>query len=165
MKKLLLAGMIATSIFAQNIKTNDGIIGFDVGRTTTNASSKNYVEVKIGKYFYDENIYQISNRIYISGLITTPSTQRLGIGKVNLDWIWNTIPYIKPFMGFSTGYLYNKDDSANSTSLVGFQAGALLYLGTTVEFEAGISIDRPTQNKDVWTENLKKIYAGITFSF
>jgi len=165
MKKLLLAGAIFTSIFAQNLKTNDVFIGLSAGRTTTNSDHKTYGEFKIGKYFYDKNIYNISNRIYISGLATTSSEKQFGIAKANLDWIWTTIPYLKPFIGVDAGYLYYKDDSSKSTGVYGFKLGALIYLGDTLELEAGINVDKATQNSDFWTSNLKKVYGGINFSF
>ncbi len=167
MKKMLFMILCLTSIWAAGVKTNY-FIGIDYGNLTisNNDDTENYIEAKVGGYFYDKNIYLISNRLYLSGAKILTDNTSFYISKLNLDWIWNQIPYIKPFVGVSGGYLYySYNTNKYSSGTYGLQAGILLYLGNYVELEIGGNIDHATQHTDVWKDNLKKIYGGINFSF
>jgi len=167
MKKLLLIFSLLNILFANNIKNENffGIYGGDL-TISDRDNTKTYVGIKIGGYFYDKNMYLISNRIYLSSAKVLTSSTSFYINNLNLDWIWNQIPYIKPFIGISGGYLYYSYSTNNySSGIYGMQVGALLYLGNSVELEIGGKIDHTTQHQDVWRDNLKKIYGGINFSF
>ena len=73
--------------------------------------------------------------------------------------------FLKPFIGINAGYVYNHSNTDNSTSTVGFKAGLLLYLGNHIEIEGGLSSNRPLENKNIWTDNIKSAYASINISF
>ena len=163
MKKLLFVFLFITSILADNIKTNY-FIGAEGGviKYTSNTSKENIFGLKIGGYFYDKNIYKISNRLYITIDKSEYRNTNNIIANLNLDWIWTQIPYIKPFIGISAGYLY---ESTYPTSLYGFNSGIIIYIGDIVELEFGGKINRPLENNDIYTDNFKQLYGSINFSF
>jgi len=167
MKKLLFLVFFVTSLFSDTLKT-DNFIGIYAGNLTIvdRDNTETYVGVKIGGYFYDKNSYLISNRIYLSISKVLTNNTSFYINNLNLDWIWNQIPYIKPFIGLSGGYLYYSYGTNNfSSGIYGIHSGILIYLGSNLELEIGGNIDHPTQHRDVWKDNLKKVYGGINFSF
>ena len=163
MKKILLILLFITSVFANNIK-NDYFIGFGYGSTklTSKSDAENSLEMKLGTYFYDPNIYNISNRVYLNLLKTkTNDNDRIYLSNLQLDWIWTQMP-IKPFLGLSFGYLYHKD---NPSGTYGLGAGILFYLGSILEIEIGGHINHPSENSTAWPDNVKTIYGSINFSF
>jgi hypothetical protein len=168
MKKLLFVLLlIINSLNANEIK-NSYFIGGDYGELTItdNKNTQNYVEAKIGTYFYDPNIYLISNRVYLSGSKVLTDNSSFYTAKFNLDWVVNNIPFVKPYFGMSGGYVYFMAGSTNySTATYGFQTGLLIYLGNNIELEVGGSTDKVTQKTDKWTSALKKVYGGINISF
>jgi hypothetical protein len=169
MKKLLFVCLFITSILAGNIKTDDTIIGIHTGsiKLSNDTDSEKDIGVKLGYYFYDPNKYIISNRLYFEASRILKDNSSLYSGELNLDWIFNQLNYIKPFIGANLGYLYDNDNNDNSTSFYGFNAGILIYLGDFIELEGGAKINHPLNNdtKDLYPDNFKKIYGSINFSF
>jgi len=167
MKKFIMFFILLTSLYSQNIK-NNYFIGANYGDLTIidNDNTEQYAEGKIGTYFYDENPYLINNRFYLSGAKVLTNNTSFYITKLNLDWIWNQIPFIKPFIGVSAGYIYYAYSTNNySSGSYGMQAGVLIYLGNHLELEVGGNVDKATEHTDVWTSTLKKLYGGINISF
>ena len=131
-----------------------------------NDNTQTYVEGKVGFYFYDPNPYLINNRLYLSGSKVLTDNTSFYTAKLSLDWVFNNIPFIKPYVGLNGGYIYNMAGKNNySSGSYGFQAGVLLYIGSYIELEIGGSTDKATQHTDIWQKNLKKIYAGLNISF
>jgi hypothetical protein len=169
MKKILFFLLIVTSLFGGEVKES-WFIGGSFGELTIvdNDNTQNYAEGKVGFYFYDENIYSISNRIYLSGSKVFSDNTSFYTGKLSLDWLYNDLPlsFIRPFIGISGGYTYYAYGKNNySTPTYGMQAGLLLYLGQHIELELGGSSDKATDNTEVWTKAFKKLFAGINISF
>jgi hypothetical protein len=167
MKKLILIGLAVGSLFAANIKQNDVFIGGTYGYISSAVTKDNIAGIRIGKYFYDTNPYNISNRYYLEVSKTLENNNKISlyIANANLDWLIDMGSFLKPFVGINTGYVYNDSNTDNSTSTVGLKAGLLLYLGDSIEIEGGISTNKPLQKKDVWTDNIKSAYASINISF
>jgi len=169
MKKLILIGLAVGSLFAPNIKQNDVFIGGTYGYISSSVVKDNIAGIRIGKYFYDTNPYNISNRYYleVSKTLENNDNKKLSlyIANANLDWLIDMTSFLKPFIGINAGYVYNHSNTDNSTSTVGLKAGVVLYLGNNIEIEGGASTNRPLQKKDVWTNNIKSAYASINISF
>ena len=169
MKKLILIGLAVGSLFAPNIKQNDVFIGGTYGYISSSVVKDNIAGIRIGKYFYDTNPYNISNRYYleVSKTLENNDNKKLSlyIANANLDWLIDMTSFLKPFIGINAGYVYNHSNTDNSTSTVGFKAGLLLYLGNHIEIEGGLSSNKPLENKNIWTDNIKSAYASINISF
>ena len=166
MKKILIFLMFITLSVANNIKESV-FIGGDYGliKVNNNQASDKYASGKIGFYFYDENEYLISNRIYVSVANVFKDDVDFGIAKLNLDWIWNQIPFIKPFIGVNGGFIYYSDNNGDTTSSsIGMKGGFLFYLGNHIELEIGGELTHP-DSEDKFPENFKQIYGGVNISF
>jgi len=166
MKKLVFMLLATSAIWAGNIKTNN-FIGIFAGsdKLTSNTSAENYIGAKFGYYFYEHNKYNLSNRVYLNVNKILKDNSSLYEANINLDWIFNQISFLKPFIGVNAGYLYDNDNNDNSTSSYGFNAGILVYLGDAIELEAGVKIQHPLDNSNIWPNNFKKVYGGINISF
>jgi len=169
MKKIVLAILFVSSIFAQNIKTG-WFAGIEGGRTTTqtNDVTDTFFGIKLGTHFYDKNIYAISNRVYGSLDRVTQTNSDFYKAQFNVDWIFNSLDYIKPFIGANLGYIYfndNTNDTSHSTGTYGFQTGLLFYIGDIVELEIGAKLDYAVNDNTFWQDTLKSGYASLNFSF
>ena len=165
MKKILAILLFITLGLADTPKTNT-FIGADYGliKINDNQSSDEFVRGKLGFYFYDENKYLISNRLYLSGANVFKDNVDFFITKLNLDWIWNQIPFIKPFIGVNGGYVYYDDTTTTSSFAVGMKAGILLYLSNHLELEMGGEVTHP-DDQSKFPNNFEQLYGGINISF
>jgi len=168
MKKVVFLVMLISSLFSKDIIKDGYFVGGSYGdlTITDRDNTESYVEAKIGSYFYSDNKYHISNRFYLEVAKMLTENTSFYTTNIKLDWVWNDLPYIKPFIGFSGGYIYYSYQTSNySSGSYGLQSGILIYLGNNFEIEIGGSTSKATQNTDVWKNTLKKIYAGINISF
>ncbi len=166
MKKILALLMFISLGLANNIKQSV-FIGGDYGtiKTNNNQSSDNYARGKIGFYFYDENQYLISNRLYLSGAKVFKYNVDFIITKLNLDWIWNQIPFIKPFIGVNGGYIYySENNNDTSSASIGMKGGLLFYVGDNIELEMGGEVTHP-ESENKFPKNFKQVYGGLNISF
>jgi len=167
MKKLLFVFLFISSIWAGNIKTDNTIFGIEGGsfKLSDNSSTDRCIGVKLGYYFYEQNPYLLSNRLYFTGSRILKNDASLYMGEINLDWLFNNLDYLKPFVGVNVDYLYDNDTNSNSTAAYGFNAGIIIYLGSFIELEGGAKTYRPLSNSNLYPNNFKKIYGSINFSF
>ena len=165
MKKLMVAVLFLTSVLFADVVKDGYFVGINSGsiKYTEDSKNENMKSIKIGMHFYDENRFLISNRLYLNVDKSKRGDENVVIGNINLEWIWNKIPFVKPFIGFGTGYMYKTKDSVGFFSV---GTGILIYLGENIELEGGLRVYNPSkQGSDDWPDKIKKAYAGINISF
>jgi len=163
-KTLLVTLMILSSIYANDIKSNNFFMSVNYGKLKI-YSSTNYKSLKIGYYFYDPNIYLLNNRIYVD-ISKVNSNAKFYITSLKLDWISNKNSIIKPYLGVSTGYIYYKYNQIDSsTSTYGFQAGIMLDIIKHISLDMSGSWQKAYKKQNIWKKPIKSGEVGLEISF
>ena len=167
MRKVLLVLLWMVSMFGMEIK-DSYFIGGGKGLVLVNKDNtkkNDFIEFKVGRYFYDSNIYNISNRIYLGTSRVLADDISFYTANINLDWI-KPIGFLGPFLGLNIGYIYySENDKDYSSANYGINFGVLFYIGGHFEFEVSAGIDTPTDKNEKLNSNIKKGYAGVNISF
>jgi len=163
MKKILAALLFVSIAFSSNIKDDTYFLGFGGGKIKI-LSTESTASVNFGYYFYDPNIYKITNRIYLN-FNYIDSDADFYITNLKLDWI-KSGDIFSPFLGVSVGYLYfDQNNNDYSTNIWGFQGGLMLSLGSVIDIELSASWQKAFEKKNIWNNNIKNVSAGININF
>ena len=167
MKKMMfIILLLISALSAADIKKSEWFVGGNFGYMTADTDKSHYGEIKFGTYFYDENIYHISNRLYLSAgklFADDKSKDDILISKVSLDWFINDLSAIfKPFIGVNVGYI--AVDSNTNSKIYGWQLGTIFYLTDEIELEFGANIENASDDT-IWKNQAEQIYSGVNFSF
>ena len=164
MKKIFLTLLVLSSLFANEIKDNKLFVNLNIGKIK-NHNSTNTAGIKAGYYFYTPNKYKVSNRISI-GTNIVDSSGDFYIYSFMVDWLFNNSTSFVPFVGLNLGYLYFEENNIDTSSGIwGAQGGLLYNLTSSISLEIEATYQKTYENKNVWNKPLKKIDAGIEFSF